>query len=34
MIKFRFQDLDIWALAIQIADNLFDIADELEEKKL
>ena len=32
--KFRFQDLEIWALTIQIADNLFDIADELEEKKL
>jgi len=34
MIKFRFQDLEIWKLAIQIADELFDIADELEEKKL
>jgi len=32
--KFRFQDLEIWSLAIQIADNLFDIADELEVKKL
>lgn len=32
--KFRFQDLKIWQLAIQIADELFDIADELEEKKL
>jgi four helix bundle protein len=34
MVKFRFQDLEIWKLAIQIADELFDIADELEEKKL
>jgi len=34
MIKFRFQDLKIWQLAIQIADELFDIADNLEEKRL
>lgn len=34
MIKFRFQDLQIWQLAIEIADKLFDIADELESKKL
>ena len=34
MIKFRFQDLRIWQLAIQIADKLFDIADGLEEKRL
>ena len=34
MIKFRFQDLRIWQLAIEIADKLFDIADGLEEKKL
>ncbi len=34
MAKFRFQDLRIWMLAIEIADELFDIADELEEKKL
>ncbi len=33
-MKFRFQDLKIWQLAIQIAEELFDIADELEEKKL
>jgi four helix bundle protein len=33
-IKFRFQDLKIWQLAIQIAQDLFDIADELERKKL
>ena len=34
MIKFRFQDLKIWQLAIQIADELFDLADELESKRL
>ena len=34
MIKFRFQDLKIWEAAIQIADELFDIADELEKKRL
>ena len=33
MIKFRFQDLKIWQLAIQIADELFDIADNLEKKR-
>ena len=34
MVKFRFQDLKIWQLAIQIANELFDISDELEKKKL
>ena len=34
MVKFRFQDLKIWRLSIEIADKLFDIADELENKKL
>lgn len=34
MAKFRFQDLKIWQLAVQIANELFDIADELERKKL
>ena len=33
MIKFRFQDLEIWQLAVEIADKLFDIADDLEQKK-
>ena len=33
-MKFRFQDLKIWQLAIEIADELFDIADDLETKKL
>ena len=32
--KFRFQDLDIWKMAIEIADELLDIADELERKHL
>ncbi len=30
----RFQNLKIWKLAIQIADELFDIADELEQRRL
>ena len=34
MAKFRFQDLKIWQLAIEIANDLFDIADELEQRKL
>ena len=34
MAKFRFQDLKIWQLAIEIANDLFDVADELERKKL
>lgn len=34
MVKFRFQDLKIWQLSIEIADELFDIADDLEIKKL
>jgi four helix bundle protein len=33
-VKFRFQDLDIWKLAMEIANDLFDIADELETRKL
>lgn len=34
MVKFRFQDLKIWELAIEIANELFDIADDLDKKKL
>ncbi len=34
MFKFRFQDLRIWQLAIEIAIELFDIADDIEKKKL
>ena len=33
-VKFRFQDLRIWQLSIQIANELFDIADNLEERRL
>jgi four helix bundle protein len=33
-VKFRFQDLEIWQMAIEVADLLFDVADELEVKKL
>jgi len=33
MVKFRFQDLEIWQLAIRIADELCDVADELEKKR-
>jgi four helix bundle protein len=32
--KFRFQDLRIWQSAIEISDELFNIADDLEKKKL
>ena len=31
---FRFQDLEIWKKAIEIGDKLFNIADDLEERKL
>jgi four helix bundle protein len=34
MAKFRFQDLEIWQMAIEIGDKLFDIADQLEQKHL
>ena len=34
MAKFRFEDLEIWKMAIDIANQLFDIADKLEAKKL
>ena len=34
MTKFRFQDFEIWKEAIEIGNILFDIADELENKKL
>ena len=32
--KFRFEDLQIWRLAMEIAEMLFDIADELEKRRL
>ena len=34
MAKFRFQDLEIWQLAIEIADELFDIAEDLDRRRL
>ena len=34
MNRFRFEDLEIWKEAIEIATLLFRIADRLEEKKL
>lgn len=34
MASFRFQKLEIWQIAIEIADTLFDIADNLEQRKL
>jgi len=34
MSKFRFQDLEIWQMSIEISDKLFDIADELSHKHL
>jgi four helix bundle protein len=34
MVKFKFQDLKMWQASIQLADELFDIADSLEEKRL
>jgi len=34
MAKFRFQDLKIWQLAIEIAEELFDIADDLGRRRL
>ena len=33
-LKFRFMDLEIWQDAIEVGDRLFDIAGELESKKL
>lgn len=34
IVKFRFQDLDIWQLAIEIGDKLFRIANSLEKRRL
>jgi len=34
MAQFRFEDLEIWKMAIRISIKLFDIADTLEEQKL
>jgi len=32
--KFRFEDLEIWKLSIEIGDSLFDLSDTLEVRKL
>jgi four helix bundle protein len=34
MVHFRFENLEIWKMSIEIGDELFDIANMLEEKKL
>ncbi len=34
MAKFRFQDLKICQLGIEIATDLFDVADGLEQRRL
>ncbi len=33
-MKFRFQDLQIWQIAIELSDDLLDIADLLEVRRL
>lgn len=33
MAQFRFETLEIWGMAIELGEELFDRADELEEKK-
>jgi four helix bundle protein len=33
-VKFRFEDLEIWKLAVEIAEDLYDIANELDKKRL
>jgi hypothetical protein len=32
-MKFRFDDLEIWKPAVEIAEILFDIADALQERR-
>lgn len=34
MADFRFEDLEIWNEAIELSDELFDIADAVERKRL
>lgn len=34
IVKFRFQDLEIWQLAIEIGDKLFRISNSLEKRHL
>ena len=33
MAQFRFETLEIWKMAINLGDELFDVADNLEDKK-
>lgn len=33
MAQFRFENLEIWQMAIEIGDRLFDISDRLREQK-
>jgi len=34
MVRYRFQDLQIWQIAIEIADELFNIAEDFDKKRL
>lgn len=34
LYKFRFEDLEIWKISIELTDKLLNIADNLETKKL
>jgi four helix bundle protein len=34
MALFRFEDLEIWQMAIKLGNELFDISDSLESKRL
>jgi len=34
MAKFGFQDLEIWQMALELGDRLFDLSDSLERKHL
>lgn len=34
MAKFKFQDLEIWQMSIEIPDELFNIAEDLDKSRL
>ena len=34
MSKFRFEDFEVWELAVEIGDLLLDIADDMEKRRL